>query len=166
MRRRRGRLSWVVKGLKCKGQACLAQDLPGLGRRRFCWSHLCIFVPPCPLQDSTRVLAPGTPPSAASWCTTHCALSVSGHCPSAPHVISMLPSVNDLCFPCLSSLLRKNTGTERTMGTRGNTPGNGQAWSEGSDQGRSCCGWVALPQHLGVWPIWEAMNIHRRSSDG
>lgn len=38
MKGRRGRLSWVVKGLKRKGQACLAQDLPGLGRRRFCWS--------------------------------------------------------------------------------------------------------------------------------
>ena len=105
----RGRLSWVVKGLKRKGQACLAQDLPGLGRRRFCWSHLCVLMAPCPLQDGTQVPAPGIPPSAASWGTTHGALRFSGLHPSAPHMISMLPFVNDLCSLCLSSLLGKKT---------------------------------------------------------
>lgn len=158
MRRRRGRLSWVVR-VTDAGQACLART------SRFCWSHLCIFVPPVHCR-----IAPGSWPLALLRCSllvhnTLC-LSVSGHCPSAPHVISMLPSVNDLCFPCLSSLLRKTRELKGQWVQEGTHLGADRPGVRGVTRaGPAVGGWLS-PQHLGVWPIWEAMNIHRRSSDG
>lgn len=92
------RLSWVVKGLKCKGQACLAQWTSRFRQEEILLEPpVHIRVPPCPLQDST-----GPGPRHSSQCslpsTTHCALSASGYCPSAPHGFPCCLQ-NDLCFP-------------------------------------------------------------------
>lgn len=97
------------KGSETQRPGLLGPGPPGFGQEEILLEHLCVLMAPCPLQDGTQVPAPGIPPSAASWGTTHGALRFSGLHPSAPHMISMLPFVNDLCSLCLSSLLGKKT---------------------------------------------------------
>lgn len=96
----------------CKGSEMQRPGTPGPGPPRFRQEEM-LLEPPLHVHGSLSTAGqhpgpgPSIPPSPASWCTTACALSFSGHHPSAPHIISMLPLVNDFRSLCLSSLLGK-----------------------------------------------------------